>query len=354
MNDAVRAQFSLDKDRIYLDAATYGLPPRPAVDAYLGAIDAWQRGTAIWEADWEPEGERCRELFACLIGAKPEQISLLPTVSTGIGAVAASVPHGSTVLVPQEEFTSLLLPFMALSERNGIRVREVPWEHLGEYVTSDISVVACSLTRMQDGRVMDLGRLSTQTSAVGAALVVDATHAIPFVDVEPHLRQIDYLVCHGYKHLLSPRGTAFAYINPRFWPDLPMIHANWRPAAHPFGPPLPMRTSAAAFDVSLAWHAWVGARPALEALLGWKADGTIAFAKSLADRLAATLGLATPGASLVCVPVSDPEQRANELEELGLRCAGRGRNLRLSPHVWNTEAEIDRAADLVLGKIERG
>jgi selenocysteine lyase/cysteine desulfurase len=351
MNDVVRAQFALDKDRIYLDAATYGLPTHSTVDAYRAAIDAWQCGTAVWDVDWEPEGERCRELFARLIGAQPEHISLLPTVSTGIGAVAASMPHGSTVLVPQEEFTSVLLPFMALSERNGIRVREVPWEHLGDYVTPDVSLVACSLTRMQDGRVVDLGRLSAQTSAVGAALVVDATHAIPFVDVEPHLRQVDYLVCHGYKHLLSPRGTAFAYINPRFWPELLMIHASWRPAAHPFGPPLPVRTSAAAFDVSLAWHAWVGTRPALEALLGWKADGTIAFAKSLADRLAATLGLAPPGASLVCVPVPDPEKRVEELEALGVRCAGRGRNLRFSPHVWNTEAEIDRAAELVLDRI---
>jgi selenocysteine lyase/cysteine desulfurase len=216
MNDVVRAQFALDKDRIYLDAATYGLPTHSTVDAYRAAIDAWQCGTAVWDVDWEPEGERCRELFARLIGAQPEHISLLPTVSTGIGAVAASMPHGSTVLVPQEEFTSVLLPFMALSERNGIRVREVPWEHLGDYVTPDVSLVACSLTRMQDRRVVDLGRLSAQTSAVGAALVVDATHAIPFVDVESHLRQVDYLVCHGYKHLLSPRGTAFAYINPRF------------------------------------------------------------------------------------------------------------------------------------------
>jgi selenocysteine lyase/cysteine desulfurase len=347
MNDQIRSEFAVSPERIYLDAATYGLPPRAAVEAYRAAIDGWETGAARFETDWEPAGEACRALFARLIGTESSNICLLPSVSAGIGTVAASLPAGSVVLAAEDEFTSTVLPFAGAGTRSDITIRTVPWEELIAAIDGDIDLVAVSLTRAQDGRTIDLGALIVAAARHGTRVVIDATHALPFVPVRAHLSGIDFLVCHGYKHLLSPRGTAFGYINPRFLPYLAPIHANWRTVGRSYGLPLGPVTNASAFDISLAWHAWVGTQPALERLVAWSGDGTVAASLELAKRLARQLEVPEPTASLVCVPADAPEALVERLEEHGLRAAGRGAYLRLSTHVWNTEDEIDRAAALV-------
>ncbi len=347
MNDQIRSEFGVHPDRIYLDAATYGLPPASAVDAYRSAIDDWQNGTARWVEEWETAGDESRALFARLISTDPANICLLPSVSAGIGTVAASLPQNSVVLATEDEFTSLILPFAGVHKINGCQVRTVPWDDLIGTITPEIDLVAVSLTRAQDGRTIDLGALVAAASAADVQVVIDATHALPFVTVAEHLGGIDYLICHGYKHLLSPRGTAFAYINPRFLHQLAPVNANWRSVHRSYGLPLGPAEDASMFDISLAWQAWVGTKPALERLVAWHEDGTISRSLELAKRLARALEVPEPGASLVCVRVSDPEAVAARLHDLGLSAAGRGDYLRLSTHVWNTENEVDRAANLV-------
>ena len=53
----------------YLDSATYGLPPEPTIRAMRRALDAWQTGTADWQADWDRPAEAARASFAQLIGS---------------------------------------------------------------------------------------------------------------------------------------------------------------------------------------------------------------------------------------------------------------------------------------------
>ena len=76
----VRALFEPAAGAIYLDSATYGLPPRPTVDALRQALADWQSGSANWVQDWDTRGEAARQAFATLIGASKERIALLPSV----------------------------------------------------------------------------------------------------------------------------------------------------------------------------------------------------------------------------------------------------------------------------------
>src|SRR5215218_248891 len=108
---SVRDLFAPAPGITYLDAATVGLPPKPTVDALERALQMWQNGSADWAKDWDTEGDACRDLFATLIGASAEEIGLVPTVSAGVGIVAASIPQHAEVLVPEGEFPSVLYPF---------------------------------------------------------------------------------------------------------------------------------------------------------------------------------------------------------------------------------------------------
>jgi selenocysteine lyase/cysteine desulfurase len=348
---AVRDLFSPAPGLAYLDAATYGLPPKPTVEALERALRRWQDGTADWVNEWDREGEACRALFAELIGATTEEIALIPTVSVGVGTIAASLPTGTEVLVPEGEFTSVLFPFLVAQQERGVRVREAPFATLHEAIREGTGLVAFSLTQSQSGRTAPLAAICEAATHYGARVLVDATHAIPFVPVAAQLPAIDYLICHGYKHLLCPRGVSFFYVRHDRWDDLPPILANWRTTAplygNSYGGPLLHRADASRFDVSLAWHAWVGARPSLELLVKWQGEGILTSVLDLSARLATGLGLEPPTSSIVCLSVPDADAAETALAEAGVKCAARGGNVRLSPHVYNTPEEIDRAVDAI-------
>ena len=110
---------------VYLDAATYGLPPRPSVEALTRALHRWQSGEAEWVEEWDRKGEACRAHFAALIGGDIADIALVPTASAGVGLIAASLPEGIELVVPDDEFTSVLLPLLVAEKARGIRPRRV-------------------------------------------------------------------------------------------------------------------------------------------------------------------------------------------------------------------------------------
>jgi selenocysteine lyase/cysteine desulfurase len=345
-----RALFDPAPELVYLDAATYGLPPRPTVAALERAVQRWQSGEADWVAEWDQKGDACRAHFATLIGGRPEEVALIPAASVGVGLVAASLPAGAEVVVPDDEFTSVIFPLLVAAERSGVRLHRVPFAALAEAIGPETHLVAFSLTRSQDGDTASLGQIVTAAGQHGARLLVDATHAIPFVPVAPWVSEIDYLVCHGYKHLLCPRGVAFFHVREERWPDIAPWLANWRagdpPYARNYGGDLShLAPDARRFDVSLAWQAWAGAEPSLALLVEWQRQGLLDEVTVLARRLAAGLGKPEPPASIVSVRVPDAEAAEAALAEAGVRCAARGGNIRLSPHIYNTEEDIDRAVE---------
>lgn len=349
MTTSARDLFDPKPGVIYLDAGTYGLPPRPVIDASMRALHGWQDGSADFMREWEPAGEQGRALFAKMIGASTDEIALMPTVSAGVALVAMSLPENANVLIPEEEFTSVALPFYAAEQAGRATVRTAPYTELASAVTPETTLVALSLTRAQSGETADLPPLIAAAHANGAKLLLDTTHATPFVDVREFVGSggVDYLICHGYKHLLCPRGVGFLYVKRDNWDGLVPYYANWRTVGRSYGGPLDLAPNASRFDISLAWHAWVGAVPALELLVQWQDDGTLEHARELARRLARGLELPEPKASLVCAPVDDPEAAAAALEAAGVKCAPRGKFIRLTPHVYNTVEEIDRAIDVV-------
>ncbi|MDP9471457.1 MAG: aminotransferase class V-fold PLP-dependent enzyme [Chloroflexota bacterium] len=347
----VRALFHPEPGTAYLDAATYGLPPLPTVDAMETALHDWQAGRAKWREDWDRQGDVCRALFADLIGAMTEEIALVPTVSVGVAPVFAALNPGDEVVVPADEFTSVLFPLLVAEEQRGIVVRQVAYEALPDAIDEWTRLVAFSLVQSQGGRTAPLADICGVARRHDARVLVDATHAIPFVPVTEHLGAIDVLICHGYKHLLCPRGVGFLYVRRDRWQEIPPIHANWR-AADPlctrsYGGPLSPAPGAARFDVSLDWLAWVGARQSLELLVRWQQEGVLTPVLGLSGTLADRRGLPRPSSSIVAVPVHDAQAALGMLDAAGVRAAAPAGVIRLSPHVYNTADDVERAAALL-------
>lgn len=351
MLEQIATGFTPAKGRTYLDVATYGLPPDATVRAMRAAITAWQRGTARWIEDFDSAAEAPRASFATLIGADTSEVSTQPTVSVGVATIAASLRAGDEVLVPSDEFTSVLYPLLG-TEQRGVRVRQVPVGGLPDAIHGGTTLVATSLVQMQTGKAAPLEAIVEAARPRGTRILVDVTQAVPMAPQLPRLiHDIDYLVCAGYKHLLCPRGTAFLYVRKDRWDDLEPIHANWRAGDPPygryFGGPVQLGPDARRFDVSHAWFSWIGARESLRLLVEWQAAGAMDEVRSLASDLSEGLGVPWEGTTLVCVPVSDDTGVARALRQARIRVSTRGTSLRISPHVYNTQADIDRAIEVI-------
>ena len=337
--------------RAYVDSATYGLPPKPTVHALRRALEAWRAGTADYEEDWEPAGDLCRAEIAPILGAPAEEIALLPAVSVGVGLVAAGLGPADEIVVPDDEFHSLLLPLAAAAERRGAVVRKVPFHEVAGAVTPRTTLVATSHVRSNGGGVQDLDAVVSAARPVGARVLVDATHAAGLLPIDAVARGLDLVVAAAYKHLLCPRGVAFMRLSPGEQRSLVPVNASWvsaDPRTYYGGGVEVLASDARRYDVSLAWHPWVGAVESLRFLNAIPPDERERWTTGLAAELAARLGLRPTGSSFLGVPVAvglDRLQRA--FAEADVAAAVRAGEARISFHVYNTPADVDYVAGVL-------
>jgi selenocysteine lyase/cysteine desulfurase len=331
---------------VYLNTASYGLPPRAGFDALQDALADWREGRTSWE-HWGESTEGARAAFATMVGVEPERVAVGATASEFVGLVAASLPDGARVLVPDVEFTSTLFPFL-VQERRGLTVRTLPPSEIAGAIDSRTDVVAVSAVQMSTGEVADLDAIAAAAAHHGALTVVDATQACGWLPLQAG--RFGAVICSAYKWLMSPRGTAFMVVGDALQETMVPHSAGWYAGQDPhvsyFGPPLRLASDARRFDTSPAWFSWVGTQPALELVNRIGVDAVYAHDVALANRFRAGLGLEPSNSAIVCVDLPDAAER---LQRAGIQAAMRGGRLRVSCHVYNDDADIDAALDAITG-----
>ncbi|CAA9352045.1 MAG: Cysteine desulfurase [uncultured Gemmatimonadaceae bacterium] len=331
---------------VYLNTASYGLPPRPGWEALQAALADWQGGRTSWEG-WGESAEAARASWARIVGVGVETVAIGATVSGLVGAVAASVPDGARVLGCDVEFASLLFPFL-VQERRGISVDLVAPAELAGAIDESTDVVAFSAVQMSTGEVADVPAVAAAARAHGAMTVCDATQACGWLPIDGSA--LDVVVASAYKWMMSPRGSAFMAIAPERLDAIVPTAASWYGGedVHKsyFGPPLRLAESARRHDTSPAWFSWVGTAPALALIEEIGVDAIHAHDVGLANRFRAGLGLEPSDSAIVSADAPGGDAR---LQAAGIVAALRGGRLRVSWHVYNTEADVDRALDVIAG-----
>ncbi|MFG1952909.1 aminotransferase class V-fold PLP-dependent enzyme [Micromonospora sp. NPDC048830] len=326
----------------WLNTASYGLPPEPAWAALQEALADWRVGRTSWEG-WNDAAGRARAAFARIVGVPAADVAIGGSVSQLLAPVAAALPPGATVVVPEVEFTSNLFPWLVQAER-GVEVRTVPLARLADAVDADTDLVAFSLVQSGDGTVADHDAIVAAARAHGALVAVDATQACGWLPFDASLA--DVVAVGAYKWLMAPRGAAFAYLAPELRERLRPDAASWYAAPDPhaayYGPPLRLADDARRFDLSPAWFSWVGAAPALELLAEIGVPAVHRYDVALANRFLAGLGRPPGDSAIVTVEVPGARER---LERAGVRAAVRAGRVRASFHLYTTDADVDLALD---------
>ena len=144
------AQPLWEPESLYLNTASFGLPPTTAWDTLQAVLADWRAGRTSFEG-WGESTESARASFARLVGVPTDWIAVGGNTSSMVGLVASSLPDGARVVSAEPEFTSLLWPFLA--QGRGIEVKCVEVGDVADAVDERTDVVAVSAVQSSTGEL---------------------------------------------------------------------------------------------------------------------------------------------------------------------------------------------------------
>jgi selenocysteine lyase/cysteine desulfurase len=336
---------------------------------------AGERGVARKSAPWElrasdffTETEEARRLFGALVGAGADDIAVVPSASYGITVAAANLaaPRRGRILVLAEQFPSNVYPWRALAAENSADVVTIPRPADGDWTTALLgaidertSLAALPHCHWIDGVRVDLVSVGRRLREVGAALVVDATQSLGVLPFDVRAVDPDFMVAASYKWLLGPYSLGFLYVAPRHQQGRPLEH-NWivRAGSENFAGLVnyrdEMQPGARRFDVGERsnFALMPMAIAALQQLASWTVPAigeTLGVITATIAERAATFGLRAAPAALRAphylglrfldgIPSGLPERLAAAKVHVSVR----GDAMRVTPHLYNNEADVER------------
>lgn len=341
-----RAIASFEAPRLFLAAASIGLPTRETVAALKHDIDLWSAARRD-PMQYDQIVANTRASYARLVGVEPESVAIGSQTSAITSVLAAAVPDGAEVLCVDGDFSSIVFPFL---QRAGATVRSVPLAELADQITDATWLVVFSHVQSATGRVADVPAIVFAARTHGAFTYCDTTQSAGVHPVDAAL--FDATVCHAYKWLCAPRGVAFLTVGERLGRELVPIQAGWYAGEAVwqscYGPAIALAPDARRFDLSPAWPAWVGAEPAIRMFSELDIAEVWARASGLGDALCDAIGIERQHQAIVTW--ADPE--AADLARLvaaGIKVSGRAGRLRAAFHLWNDESDV-RAVAAALGR----
>lgn len=365
-----RDRFELPRETCYLNAAYMGPMPSAAVAA---GQESYARKGQPWrytvQADFFDAPEQLRKQAARLFGASPDDIALVPAASYGLASAARNLAPDakSEILVLDEQFPSNVYVWRELATEHGARVRTVSrsdnqsWtEAMLAAISPATSIVACPHVHWADGGALDLSAISDAARRQGAALVLDLTQSLGVMPFDLASIQPDFAVAAAYKWLLGPYAMGFLYVAPHHQAG-EALEQNWivRDRAEDFARLVDYADDhapgARRFDMGERSNFQLvpAAIASLEAMLDWGADDLAAtlgaYNRRLADRLH-PLGLTetTPERAAhylsLSLPAGAPSDLVAQLAARKIFVSQRGDRIRITPHVYNDEADFQSFA----------
>jgi len=367
-----RALFDIPREVCFLNAASWS--PLPIATQEAGRVGVARKGRP-WLIDQKfpaEQHERARRAAARLINADPEDVALIPSVSYGVATAAKliAVPAGARVLVLANDHSSAVLEWMTRAGPGNFTVDTVPQPADGDWTAAVVAAIArplapplalasISSVHWSDGGLIDMARVAAALRGAGAALLVDATHAIGVIATDVRTLDPDFLVFPTYKWLVGPYGRAFLYVARRRQEGVPLEQTSYgrrgiASEREVYFSDLDFVTGARRFDMGERDHfiSLEMAAIGMELLAEWGCDAVVERLTMLTARLAEGLrdcGVIVPEAAVRAPHILSaafrngmPERLIERLAAEQVYVAPRVGRMRISPHVYNDEEDVDR------------
>ena len=371
MNEQLRALFPVTAHFNYLNHAAVSAPPTPSINAIQGYLaDLSQNGSVNFKS-WLETKERTRRLLAALLGARPEQVAFMRNTSDGLSTVANGLKwrDGDNLVTFRNEFPSNIYPWLRLRDAFGVEVRmceerdgRVDLDELINLIDQRTRLVSISHVQYASGFRADLRRLGQAARVHDALLVVDVIQSLGVlpVDVEAELVDVAAGACH--KWLLTPEGVGYLYLSDRARDRIQPTLVGWVSVPNPDD----YNNFEQGWNTgTLAWETGTGPTALIHGLeeslklltqVGIKniRDHLEGLSDHLCDRLQDSAYEVVSSrkpeekSQTVCIQSRSgftPTNLYSHLIKQNIVTAPRGDRLRISPHFYNTVAEIDHLVE---------
>lgn len=356
-----RDLFEVPREVAYLDSAAYGLLPHAVRAAGEAGVATKSRPWAFARTLNDQWAERARAVAARLIGAATDDIAIIGSISHGLATIMGNLApeRGFRVLRLADEHSSIVLAAERLAVDHGLVVDVVARPADGDWTSAvqqaiarpgapPLAVAALTPLHWSDGALVDLDVLAPAIRAQGAVFIVDATQTVGAVPTDVASLRPDFLLFPTYKWLLGPYSLAFLYAAPHRQTGRPSDGngsnlPNGQPArgARRFdkgerNDPVALPMAAVGMEQIEAWGV-----PAIQQRL-WT------LTSQLAGRIEERGWQVLP-ADQRCGHILGARRRAGlaadlipALAQAGVHVSDRLGVLRISPHVWVDDADLDR------------
>ena len=367
-----RALFDLPREVCYFNAAGWSPLPLAVQEAGRAGVARKGRPWLIDQAFAADQHERARSAAARLIHADPRDVALISSIAYGVATAAKGlvVPAGSRVLVLQDDHSSPVLEWMTRASDGGFTVEVVGRPGNGDWTEAVVAAVerrgaapvtlaSISSVHWSDGGIIDLDRVGAALRAQGAALLVDATHGAGVLAMDVRTLDPDFVIFPTYKWLLGPYGRAFLYVAKRHQDKVPLEQTSYgrrsvRAEQSTYLADTTYVADARRFDMGERDHfiSLEMASIGMEMMAAWGNAVVVERLAMLTARLADGLREAdvvipesrmrAPHILSLGFPGGMPAGLIERLAAEGIYVAPRLGRMRISPHVYNDEEDVDR------------
>jgi len=361
--EKVREQFPITRTKVFLNHAAESPLPKPVADT----ITKYVQDLSAFGATSEPD-DGGKPFFARMIGAKAEEIALIENTSLGLN-IAANVlhcPKGSKIVTTDLEYPSVVYPWL----RKGLDIEvqyvknvdgRILLEDVEKAVDDRTAAVTISHVEYVNGFRNDLRALSEIAHEHGAYLIVDAIQSAGAIPIDVKRDDVDFLSASCYKWLLGPAGAGYLYLKEELIEEFEPPFVGWASVKQEVFDTedswdirsLKLSETASRFEIgSPSFISFAGAREALKMLLDYGIERIERRIMGLTDHLISAIknsGLRLQTSEelscrsgIVNFKMYSPRKVVKDLERKGVIVSARGNGIRVSPHFYNTEDEIDK------------
>jgi len=370
----IRAEFDIPRDICYLNAAYMTVQPRRALEATIKGAEKRAAPWQITQEDFFTNVERLRTAFAKQVACPPNNIAIVPSAGYGI-AVAANnltIESGQLILVLGEQFPANYYSWQRLAQRSGAEVHVVTkqvkqsWasaiSECVEQFGDRIGIAALARHHWVTSESIDLDEVSPLLRQHGTRIVLDLTQSVGAFPIDIGELAPDFMVASGYKWQFCPYGVSFLYVADQHHDGIPIEEA-WmnREGAEDFSQ-LAIYTEqyqdgARRFDAGgrSSFSNVAGAVESLQVIDDW---GIASISQFLAktnqkiEKILAAQGVETipelmraPHFQSARLQGVETAALAAKLNKDGVYVSQRGDRLRIAPHVYTDEKDLQRFAD---------
>jgi len=362
----------------YMISNSLGAMPNKARDYINEYAETWaSRGVRAWEEGWWMMARETGDRLASIMGAPADSVAMVPNVTTAeaiiLSAMDFSKPRNKVVMVDME-FPSLIYLYREwLKDQGELKIVEcpddvtVPTERLLDAIDDTTLLVPISHVLFRSSYIVDARAIIEKAHRVGAMVILDMYQSLGTVPVDVSTLEVDFAVGGCIKWLCGGPGACYLYSRPDISKKVNPRFTGWLAHARPF------EFETGSIDRAEGAYRFLSGTPAIPALYACKAGLEIISeigVGRIRERSTAMTGKLLAGASELgweTTTPADPEHRAGTVAidihngnaiayELNARNylvdyrpnAG----IRVSPHFYNTDSELDDILDEIRAIID--